>query len=191
MISLCTKTRPSWKAGSLPLTQDAVPDIPHYVFSHIGTLNSSFAFVPHLFERSCFFACMHPLMSLSVIPRSCLCTRPRHTIRMNPESYPTWSLLSHTPLPPPRGISHIDICPFLSQGLPQATIAVQFDCRTRLAGLFFPPVSDAHRGNEAPGKMRGYLAHFGTEAIVDVGHSENRDVHRGAPHSDTRPGLAL
>jgi hypothetical protein len=42
-------------------------------------------------------------------------------------------------------------------------------------------VPDAHRGNEAPGKKRGYLAHFGNEAIMDVGHSEARYVHRGAP----------
>ena len=127
-------------------------------------------------------------MSLSVTPRSCLCTKPRETIRMNPESDPTSSLLSHTPLLPPRGISHIDIGPFLSQGLPQATIAVQFDCRTRLAGLFFPPVSDAHRGNEAPGKMRGYLAHgcwaFGRKpGMCPEGHLTR--THGRALHHDT------
>ena len=49
---------------------------------------------------------------------------------------------------------HIDIGAFLWQGLPQATIAVQLDWRTRLAGPFWPPVPDAHRGNEAPKKKR-------------------------------------
>ena len=38
-------------------------------FSHVGTLNSSFAFTPHLFSNVMFLACMHPLMSLSIIPQ--------------------------------------------------------------------------------------------------------------------------
>ena len=102
---------------------------------------------------------------------------------MNPESYSIRSLLSRTPLPPPKGISHIDIGPFLWQGLPQATVAVQLDCRMRLAGHVWPP----------PCRMQHIvdMKALVNEVILPIpamkrlwtfdGHSEARYVYRGAP----------
>jgi hypothetical protein len=50
-------------------------------------------------------------------------------MRMNFDSYPVWSGLSRPSPLPPKGTSsiHIDIDPFLWQGLPQATVAGEFE----------------------------------------------------------------